>query len=135
MKRLTKDQTKSLLTSALQRNGVSPSAIQTAVDGFMLDLAQGRSLKFGDLGTLEAQGEQVTLTPPETVKVTLTPTAKIAKQPAGWFRQERSGVVRSTPAGMTITDEAATRHFERNGYPRREAERAVHIGRTRKRVD
>lgn len=132
MKRLTRDQTKALLTSTLQKNGVSPRAIQTAVDGFMLDLAAGRPLEFQDLGTLKAQGEQVTLTAPRQVKVTVK--GRVAKQAANPFRQGGLGAFRSAGTGVTVTDEAATRHFERNGYPRREAERAVQIGRNRKRA-
>lgn len=134
MKHLNKDQTKTLLMSTLQKGGVSLTAVQTAVDGFMLDLAQGRALTFVDLGTLKPQGEQVILTPPK-VKVKVSSTAKIVKHSKGTFRKKRLGAFQPAQMGPTVTDEAATRHFERNGYPRREAERAVYIGRTRKRVD
>ncbi|MBZ9751740.1 hypothetical protein K7W42_12810 [Deinococcus sp. HMF7604] len=125
MTTLTKEQAKAQLISVLTRDGVKASAAEVAADGFLLDLEEGRSLHFRDVGTLHMQeGAVVVSAQPAGMELGVG-TRRYQKQ------LTRPRVLEQPP---TLSDEAATRHFEQGGYPRREAERAVQIGRSRRRA-
>ena len=124
MTTMTKSETERALTQHLVRGGVKVTAAAAAAAGFVSDLERGDVLTFSDLGELRLRGDTV------EVKPNRAPSRRVMPARAAGTAAFGDATLTPEERGLrSVEGEAAVRRFQQGGYPRQEAETAVHTAR------